>query len=231
LTDSEIRQVRMPVKHAEQYFRAVDWFINEDVDLFGARHGRTLLTMLTMHAATLTELDPGKLRLTMKSSISGAKLLAARDVLTTATRPTVVFTMSGQLVDLIRHFMRQKEYRNSSFTILQPDHQPVPRQTKALKSFNSGEALCLVASSKIGVGVDLSRAEEAVFLQRSWSDLENQWVESKLRPDCKIVTYVSEGTLEVHQHLGFDRLSRIVGKTKRDRRRFLTGKPLQESEG
>jgi hypothetical protein len=224
----ETRYVDMNSLQARAYREFCEALLDEKVDLFGP--GNVHLTMLSMFAAGRGErIDASKVTVRSAGSApigSPAKLAAVHELLDNWDgRPTVVITISQQVLASLHHLVkRRKMVDRVAFAF--GAHQP-ENQLRGLQAFSRGERPILLASpASIGVGTDLSRAETMVFLQRSWSPAENHWVESKLSPQCQIVTYVTSGTVEVHQHLGLEQLRQVV--TGENIENFLYGRELKE---
>jgi hypothetical protein len=221
----ETRSVEMGSVQEKAYRGLCESLLRDKIDLF-APGGTVYLTMLSLFAAGKAErVDENSVSVRQSGASSPAKLIAVHELLGVWNeRPIAIITVSQQLLFSVKQlFWRQKMTDKIAYAFggYQPDHQ-----VHALETFTRGERPILLASTtSIGIGADLNRAETTVFLQRSWSPAENLWVESKLSPKCQVVTYVTAGTVEIHQHLGLERLRQIV--TKESLEDFLYGRELK----
>ena len=125
----------------------------------------------------------------------------------------VVFAQSRQLIELLSKRLTQKETKHGLITgsISTDDRQ------KHIDAFQAGETrFMLVTIDAGGVGLTLTAANVAVFLQRSWSSVAMRQAESRVHrigsekhDSIMIIDYVSEDTLEEWQ------ISRLDGKYAR----------------
>ena len=222
----ETRSTKMGSVQEQAYRELCESLLRDKVDLF-VPGGTAHLTMLSLFAAGRAErIGEGTVSMRQAGASSPAKLIAVRKLLEAWDgSPMVIVTISQQVLSSVHQLFRRRKMLDRvayAFGGHQPDNQ-----LRALQSFSGGERpILLTSTTSIGVGTDLNRADTVAFLQRSWSPAENQWVESKLSPDCRIVTYVTAGTVEVHQHLGLDRLCEII-RTPKDVKSFLYGRELK----
>jgi SNF2 family DNA or RNA helicase len=222
----ETRRVEMSPVQEEAYRAACSSLLREKVDLF-APGGVASLTVLSLLAAGRGEASDGSdVAIKEFGASPSAKTTAIYQVINEWDgRPMAVFTISQQVLMTLERVFRNRKLRNR-VAYVSAEHR-LEHRTRALQTFSRAERPILLTSTKtIGIGVDLSRAETAVFLQPTWSLGESRWVESKLSPDCTVITYVTTGTVEVHQHLGVSRLREIV--TRKNLKDFLYGRELKE---
>jgi superfamily II DNA or RNA helicase len=163
--------------------------------------GNPLMELLRLRqfACAFGEADgAGGMRLSEPSS----KLDALEDVLAElGDRQAVVFAESRQLIDLA--VIRLTEAGRESGLIT--GAVPEDLRTRWLEAFQAGDLrvlLCTIGAG--GVGLDMSAADTAVFLQRSFSAVLNVQAEDRIHrhgqtsDNVTIVDLVAVGTVEDH---------------------------------
>lgn len=156
------------------------------------------LTRLSQFAAAFAEVDDtGAVRLAMPSSKINALLDLLDDM---GDKPLVVFAHSRQLIELACVAL---EKHDITFSKIVGGQTPEERDL-AKEHFQNGRVrviLCTIAAG--GIGITLTRADTAVFLQRSWSMVENSQAEdrvhrigSEIHDKITIVDFLSVGTVE-----------------------------------
>ena len=191
------------------------------------------LTRLVQFASSYAELVDDKVRLTEPS----CKIDALEDLMEDELEgePIVVFAMSKQLIDLATARLEKKGIECRRIT---GGQTPADRQ-KNVDDFQNGRAqviLCTVGAG--GVGITLTRAKVAVFLQRSWSMVDNIQAEARVHrigseqhASVTIIDLVSTGTVDERMQdvilMKKERLEEIV-RDREQLSRFLQLRPMED---
>jgi SNF2 family DNA or RNA helicase len=110
----------------------------------------------------------------------------------------VVFAVSKQLINLLSARLTKAGIYHGLIT---GDQDALERQAH-MDHFQSGQTkiiLCTIAAG--GTGITLTKGRTAIFLQRSWSNIENTQAEgrvhrigSQIHESVQIIDYVTSGT-------------------------------------
>ena len=207
------RYVEMTPKQATAYRQMEDGLIAMlgEGGIAVAMNPLVQLTRLSQFASAFAEIDDeGKVHLTDPS----CKVDALMDILEDmGEEPAVVFAQSRQLIGLAE---KRLEEKGVSYSLIVGGQTPEEREhSKGL--FQDGHVrvvLCTIAAG--GIGITLTRAATAIFLQRSWSMVDNLQAEdrvhrigSEIHDKIEIVDIIAVDTLEERQ--------RVVLGTKEDR--------------
>lgn len=169
------------------------------------------LTRLTQFASAYAEInDEGEVKLADPS----CKVDGLMDILEDmGDEPAVVFAQSRQLIELAR---LRCERAGITYGMIVGGQTPEEREYEKMQ-FQDGKVrviLCTIAAG--GIGITLTRAATAIFLQRSWSMVDNLQAEdrvhrigSEIHDKVEIIDIIATGTLEERQ--------RLVLGTKEDR--------------
>ena len=207
--------------------RAYDQMEKSSIAMFDggatvAANPLTQLTRLSQFASAYAEVVDGEVRLSMPSN----KIDAMVDILEEmGDEPAVIFARSRQLVDLA---IKKLEQLKISHTTIVGGQTPDEREA-AKNGFQQGHfrvIICTIAAG--GIGITLTRSGTAIFLERSWSMVDNSQAEdrvhrigSEIHDKIQIIDIVSAGTVEERQRvvLGnkLDRLEEVM----RDRETLL----------
>jgi SNF2 family DNA or RNA helicase len=157
------------------------------------------LTRLVQFASAYAVLEDGAVRLAAPSCKVDALESIMADELPEG-EPVVVFAMSKQLIDLAHNRLMENGYACARIT----GGQSTNVRAQAIEDFQAGRVqviLCTVGAG--GVGVTLTRAKTAIFLQRSWSMVDNIQAEarvhrigSEIHDSVTIIDLVSTGTVD-----------------------------------
>jgi SNF2 family DNA or RNA helicase len=185
-------------------------------DRIVAVNSLTQLTRLTQFASAYAELDDeGNVRLSDPSNKVDGLMEVLEEV---DGKPIVVFAQSRQLIELASRRLEKAKIDHGLITGAQSGAE---RQAY-IDRFQSGQLramLCTVGAG--GVGITLTRADTLVFLQRSWSMVDNSQAEdrvhrigSEVHESINIIDIISQGTIEEGQRLALqakvDRMQEIV---------------------
>lgn len=225
------RYVEMSTKQQRAYKQMEDGLVAAlDQGITVAANPLVQLTRLSQFASAYAEVDEnGDARLSMPSNKVDT-LVELLDEL--GDEPVVVFAQSRQLIELAAAKLKSMEI---SYGMI------VGGQTADEREWNKTEfqdgrfraILCTIAAG--GIGITLTRAGTAIFLQRSWSMVDNSQAEdrvhrigSEIHDKIEIIDIVSIGTVEERQRVvlegKLDRLEEVM----RDREtlmRVLGAKP------
>lgn len=173
----------------------------EYIGITVAANPLTELTRLTQFASAFAGVDEnGQVRLSAPSN----KIDALLEILDeSGDEPAVVFAQSRQLIELAAVALKKA---GVSYSMIVGGQSPDEREA-AKTSFQDGHVrvvLCTIAAG--GIGITLTRSQRAIFLQRSWSNIENKQAEdrvhrigSEIHPHIDIIDIVSIGTIEENQ--------------------------------
>lgn len=196
------RYVDMTQKQAKAYKQMEDSLVSQlDQGIIVAMNPLVQLTRLVQFASAYAELnEQGELRLDTPSCKVDALVEVLEDM---DTEPAVVFAQSRQLIELAGARMVKE---NISHCYVTGGQNTFERQ-QSIDDFQQGRKrviLCTVAAG--GVGLTLTRAATAVFLQRSWSMVDNKQAEDRvhrigaeIHDKINIVDIVATGTVEERQ--------------------------------
>lgn len=194
----QTRSVKMAPKQKKAYDSMSErlWAESESGDMVIASNPISQLTRLTQFASsTIEETDDG-----LKLSEPSSKLDAFMDDLDDLGKGLVVFSVSRQLLTMLAvRFEKAK----LSFGVIEGGQSADVRQN-AIDAFQGGKIdYILVVVAAGGVGITLTRAASAVFLQVPWSNVDYQQaigrvhrIGSEIHAAVNIYHYLTEGTVE-----------------------------------
>jgi SNF2 family DNA or RNA helicase len=216
------RYVQMSPKQAKAYKTMQDDMvaaIGEDGgydERIVAVNPLTQLTRLSQFASAYAELDDeGNVRLTEPSNKIDALLEIFEEV---GDQPIVVFAQSRQLIELASRRLEKDKIPHGMIV----GGQTTDERQAVIDRFQRGDYRAVLATVQAGgVGITLTRANTLVFLQRSWSMVDNSQAEdrvhrigSEIHDSITIVDIISEGTIEEGQRQALqaktDRMQEIV---------------------
>lgn len=224
------RGVKMAAKQAKAYDNMVErmWAETEDGDMVIASNPISQMTRLTQFAsASIEETEDNGLKLCEPSS----KLDAFMDDLDDLGTGLVVFSVSRQLINLLA---ARFEKAKLSFALVQGGQSADVRQN-AIDNFQNGKIdYILVVVAAGGVGITLTRAATAVFLQVPWSNVDYQQavgrvhrIGSEIHEAVTIVHYLTEDTVEERMMEVVHNKENMLQQIVRDAdsiKKFLKGK-------
>lgn len=178
----------------------------------------TELTRLTQFASAYAEIDPetGNVLLSAPSN----KVDALLDILQDDDLPAVVFAQSRQLIMLAAKAL---DTHKISYSLIVGGQTPDERED-AKEKFQQGKVRCILCTiSAGGIGITLTRSNRAIFMQRSWSMIENKQAEdrvhrigSQIHEHIDIIDIVSVDTVEVNQRIALQGKEERLQEVMRD---------------
>lgn len=180
----------------------------------------TQLTRLTQFASAYAQLDEeGQVKLTDPSN----KLDALMEIIDELDGESlVVFAQSRQLIELAA--ARLDKRKDIPYGMIVGGQTPDEREY-AKNEFQAGRTkviLCTIAAG--GIGITLTKSSTAVFLQRSWSMIDNSQAEdrvhrigSEVHDKVTIIDIVSVGTVEERQRVVLGNKQERLEEVMRDR--------------
>lgn len=196
-----IRPVEMDSKQSKAYDDMEASMVAklENGDLIFVTNPIAQLTRLMQFASSYAELnDEGEVRLVAPSN----KVDALLDVIdeTAAEDHVVVFAQSAQLIRLA---VAALEKAGISTRLIIGGQKEDERQAN-IDDFQAGKAKVMLATIAAGgVGVTLTRARVCIFMQRSFSMIDNTQAEarvhrigSEVHESVEIIDLISEGTVD-----------------------------------
>jgi SNF2 family DNA or RNA helicase len=174
------------------------------------------LTRMTQFASAFAELDEeGSVSLSAPSNKVDAMMEIIEEM---DGKSLVVFAKSRQLVGLAEEALK----RHKIDYALIVGGQTADEREHEKENFQLGRVpviLCTIAAG--GIGITLTRADTALFLERSWSMVENSQAEdrvhrigSEIHDKITIVDLISIGTVEERQRIALggklDRLEEVM---------------------
>lgn len=120
--------------------------------------------------------------------------------LLSAGESVVVFAVSRQLIEMAETRLKKAK---TPYSVVKGDQSTSFRQGE-IDNFQSGETnVILVVIAAGGVGITLTAARIAIFLQRSWSFIDNNQAEGRLHrigserhESVEYIDYISRGTVD-----------------------------------
>lgn len=221
----EPRYLEMSPKQKKSYKEMSDNMITvlEDGQMIFATSNLTQNTRLLQFSSSYAEInEEGKVRLAEPS----CKLDELDTVIDDMDgKPIVVFAQSSQLIELARARM---EKRGITHRVITGD-TPEPLRQPYVDQFQAGEAQVMLMT--IGAGsthFTLTRAGTLVFLQRSYSMVDNLQAEgrvhrigSQIHDSITIIDMVAAGTVEERQIPRFYKKYARLQEISRDRETLL----------
>ena len=209
----ERREVEMGTKQAKAYNQMKDQMIAEvkDGDVVYTTSPLTKMTRMLQFASSYAEveykdvydknLDAVVNKPVVKLSDPSSTLDAFMDDLEDyGDESIVVFAVSSQLINMLSDRLTKAKKPHGLIT---GDQDAAERQMH-MKNFQEGHTqfiLCTIQAG--GTGITLTQGSTAVFLQRSWSMIDNMQAEARVHrigsekyESIRIVDYVTRGTCQ-----------------------------------
>lgn len=235
----ERRDVEMNPKQKKAYNQMVDQMVAEldDDQVLVTTSPLVRVTRLLQFASSYAELDQvwndkkEEYESHVKLSEPSCKIDAFMDDLDDfGEDQIVVFAVSRQLIELLSKKLDKKKISHGLITGAQNNDE----RQQHMDDFQAGKTrlmLCTIAAG--GTGITLTRGRVAVFLQRSWSMIDNIQAEARIHrigseqhESVVVVDYVTAGTLEEVVIQAVEQKSERLEEILRDRdllRRVIEG--------
>lgn len=246
----EVREVEMGAKQKKAYVQMRDKMVAElDDELLVVKSALTKMTRALQFSSSYAEVEyrlvpvidkkTGETNIVNKPFVTlsdpSCKLDAFMDDLEDfGDESLVVFATSKQLVMMLANRLDKLDI---PYGLITGDQDASERQIY-MDSFQNGEIkLILCTISAGGTGITLTRGSTAVFLQRSWSMIENTQAEGRVHrigseqhDFVRIIDYVTTGTseelvLEAVESKG--RQLEFILRDKDRMKRFLLGEHVE----
>ena len=211
-----VRKVTMQAKQEQIYQRMKkDMIAHLDGGVTVAINPLEQLTRLVQFSSAYATLQGDQVRLADPSCKLDAMMEILDDI---GNKPVVIFGLHSQLIDLAALRLDKAKIKYGKIT---GDVSPLDRDL-VRRQFQDGQLpvlLCTIGSG--GVGLTFTAADTVIFIQRSWSFIDNQQAEDRLHrigaekhQQINIIDVVAEGTVELHQRetvvLKGERLEELV---------------------
>lgn len=181
------------------------------------------LTRLTQFASAFAQVnDSGEVKLAMPSNKVDGLMDLVEDM---NGDPMVVFAQSRQLIELAATACTKAKIE---YGMIVGGQKPDEREA-AKDAFQAGKTqliLCTIAAG--GIGITLTKAATACFMQRSWSMVDNSQAEdrvhrigSEIHDKITIVDLVSPGTIEERQAVMLEEKGNRLEELVRDKSTLL----------
>jgi SNF2 family DNA or RNA helicase len=135
--------------------------------------------------------------------------------------PAVVFALHKQMIYLAQ---KRLDTAKISYGMITGDQTPLDREV-AIRDFQAGKLqvmLCTIAAGS--EGITLTRANTAIFLQRSYSRIQNNQAEARIHrigseqhDRVEIIDIIADGTIEIDQREALMLKEEISEEVVRDR--------------
>lgn len=246
----EVREVEMGAKQKKAYVQMRDKMIAElDDELLVVKSALTKMTRSLQFSSSYAECEyrmvpvtdkkTGEINIVNKAFVSlkdpSCKLDAFMDDLPDfGEESLVVFATSKQLIMMLADRLDKKEIQYGLIT----GDQDTAERLIHMDNFQQGiTKLILCTISAGGTGITLTKGSTAVFLQRSWSMIENTQAEgrvhrigSQIHESVRILDYITTDTSEALVLEAVEEKGRQLEFILRDKARmkkFLAGEKVE----
>jgi SNF2 family DNA or RNA helicase len=219
------RHVEMTPRQAKAYRELESSLITklDTGELLVAPNNLAAQTRLLQLSSSYCTLDPDHealmgVRVTLCEP--SPKLDALEDIMEElGNKPLVACAESKQLINLAAKRMEKAKIPHGLIT----GDQTQWERDQALKQFQAGELRILLFTVKAGgVGLTMTAADTIVFLQRSWSMIDNKQAEdrvhrigSEVHESINVIDIITRGTVEERQVVRlYDKLQRLEEITR-----------------
>lgn len=225
------KYIEMPAKQWRPYRQMASSMIAQLDGYDGlvvASNGLTMLTRLTQFAAAVCEIDEtGEIQYKNSSNKVDALIDLIEDM---DGKSLVVFALHRKLIDLAAKALDKHKI---SYSLIVGGQNTYDRQNN-IDDFQKGKTQVILCTMSAGnVGVTLTRADTLVFMQRSWSIIENSQAEDRIHrigaekhENITIIDLISQDTFEEEQLDVLEQKKERAEEVLRDRdflRRLLGG--------
>ena len=244
----ERRDVEMTPKQKKAYEAMRDKLVVDlDGDILTASSPLTKMTRLIQFSSSYAEIQIEQKRKRNSEEMEDVEVVRliepsckidafVNDMPDFGDDSVVVFAVSRQLIDLLSAKLSKMDVPHGLIT----GAQSTEERQHAIDDFQAGRTKYILATVGAGgVGLTLTAARIAVFLQRSWSNIENTQAEgrvhrigSEIHDSVLYIDYVTTGSVEEAQHQAVaakgERLEEILRDKDLLKRALLDG-PVMDS--
>ncbi len=198
------KYIEMPAKQLKPYKQMASSMIAQldgDNGLVVASNGLAMLTRLAQFASAVCEVDTnGEVQYKNSSNKVDALIDLIEDM---HGKSLVVFATHKKLIDLAAKVLSKHKI---SYSLVVGGQNTYDRQNN-IDDFQKGKTQVILCTTSAGnAGITLTRADTLVFLQRSWSIIENSQAEDRIHrigaekhENITIIDLISQGTFEEYQ--------------------------------
>lgn len=223
--------IEMPAKQKKPYVSMATSMIaqlDSEDGIVVASNGLTMMARLTQFASAVCELDEnGEIQYKNSSNKVDALIDLIEDM---DGKPLVVFGLHRKLIDLAAKTLAKHKI---PYGLIVGGQNAYDRQNN-IDDFQKGKTQVILCTISAGsVGVTLTRADTLVFLQRSWSIIDNTQAEDRIHrigaekhENITIIDLISQDTFEEEQFDVLEQKKERAEEVLRDRdflRRLLGG--------
>lgn len=225
----ERRDVEMTPKQAKSYAEMRDRMVTDlDGDILTAASPLTKMTRLIQFSSSFAELeeftnpDTNKVDTRVRLIEPSCKIDAFMDDMEDfGDDSVVVFAQSRQLIYLLHERMEKEKIPHGLITGMQNEDE----RQQSIDDFQAGRTKFVLATLGAGgTGLTLTAARIAVYLQRSWSLIENEQSEgrvhrigSEIHNSVMYIDYVTTDSVEEVQHMAVTTKKERLEEILRDR--------------
>ena len=230
------RYVQMPAKQRTAYERMEKFMVAElDNGIVVAINPLVQLTRLGQFASACADVINDEVQLIDPSCKIDALMEILSDM---GDKPVVVFAVHKQLINLAAKHLEKSKISYALFT----GDQSAVEQDHSKNEFQAGRVRVLLVTIGAGSeGQTFTRADTAIFLERSWREIDNEQarnrihrIGSEIHRRVEYITLLAEGTIEERQtavlELKEENLESIV-RDRRTLRIILSGQIPEELAG
>lgn len=198
----QYRHTPMSPKQAKAYAQMRDDMIAHLNDLLVAPNPLSQLARLSQFASASAEIDAdGKVRLTSPSTKVDDMVDLLEEM---GDAPLVVGAVSRQLIELASARLEKLKIPHGLITGAQNTYE----RQQAVQQFQDGRTRAVLLTLGAGAeGITLTRADTMLFMQESWSQIQNLQAEDRVhrigseRHDAiRIIKQITPDTVEEHRH-------------------------------
>ena len=198
------KYIEMPAKQLKPYKQMASSMIAQldgDVGFVVASNGLAMITRLAQFASAVCEGDAND---EVQYKNSSNKVDALIDLIEDMHgKSLVVFATHKKLIDLAAKVLSKHKI---SYSLVVGGQNTYDRQNN-IDDFQKGKTQVILCTTSAGnAGITLTRADTLVFLQRSWSIIENSQAEDRIHrigaekhENITIIDLISQGTFEEYQ--------------------------------
>lgn len=198
---TEYRETPLSSQQRKIYNQMRDLMVAELNEIVIAGNGLAKLTRLSQFACAFAEIgENGNVKLRKPSSKVDDLLELLDDM---GDKPLVVGAVSRQLIELAAQALTDAHVTN----VLVTGGQSTEKRDENVKQFQAGEARVILCTLGAGAeGLTLTAADTLLFMQRSWSQLQNKQFEDRIHrigaeghACVRILEQIAPDTIDEHR--------------------------------